>query len=64
MGHFLVETRNASFLLGGITSLFFVQSGSTIAQIDRLDKRNHLKQVAVEYLENWSFSLYSPFNVS
>ena len=47
-----------------ITPLFFVQSDSTKAQINRLDKRNHLEQVAIQYLENWSFSLYSPFNVS
>ena len=45
-------------------SLFFVQSDSPIAQNNRLDKRNPLKQVSIKYLENWSFFLYSPFRVS
>ena len=34
-----------------------VQSGSTIAQINCLDKYNWMKQDSFEYLENWSFFL-------
>ena len=35
---FFVDTKKRTMFTRGLTSLFFVQSGSTIAKIDRLDR--------------------------
>ena len=52
---FQTESPKSIKLETFINPLFFVQSHSTKAQINRLGTRNHKKQVADQYLENWSF---------
>ena len=44
---FWVERRKSTFFQWDLALLFFEESGSTIAQIYRLDELNALKQFAV-----------------
>ena len=60
---FWAVTRQAAFFQKGIAPLIFIQSGSTKAQMNRLDENYWLNQVKIQYPENWIFFLRSPFSM-